>query len=109
MDHEEKQPSVIFSVWNVVDRGAAHLHAGYFVLVMSTGIVSIAAHLLQIVPIAWVLFQINKLAYGILLFLTVVRAIRYFPRLIADLVSHSRGPGLLDTGCGKVIATGGCL
>ena len=70
---------------------------------MSTGIVSIAAHLLQIVPIAWVLFQINKLAYGILLFLTVVRAIRYFPRLIADLVSHSRGPGLLTMIAGTCI------
>lgn len=103
LDREEKQPSATFSVWNVVDRAAAHLYAGYFVLVMATGIVSIAAHLLRIAAIAWVLFQINKLAYGILLFLTVVRAISYFPRLIADLISHSRGPGLLTMISGTCI------
>jgi len=103
LNHEADERLARLSLWKFVDQAASHLFSGYFVLVMSTGIVSIAAHLLQIVPIAWVLFQINKLAYGILLFLTVVRAIRYFPRLIADLISHSRGPGLLTMIAGTCI------
>ena len=103
MDHEEKQSQPKFSIWNAVDQGASHLYAGYFVLVMATGIVSIAAYLLQIVPVAQALFQINKLAYGILFLLTTVRAVRHFPRLIADLISHSRRPGLLTMISGTCI------
>lgn len=70
---------------------------------MATGIVSIAAYLVQIVPIGRVLFQLNKLAYGILFLLTVARAVRCFPRMFADLISHSRGPGLLTMVAGTCI------
>jgi tellurite resistance protein TehA-like permease len=103
LDHEEEQPSATFSVWNVVDQAAGNLYPGYFALVMATGIVSIAAYLLQIAPIAWLLFQINKVAYGILLFLAAIRVVKYFPRLAADLTSHSRGPGLLTMISGTCI------
>lgn len=50
-----------------------------------------------------VLFQLNKLAYGILFLLTVARAVRCFPRMFADLISHSRGPGLLTMVAGTCI------
>jgi len=103
LDHEADERPARLSLWKFVDQAASHLFAGYFVLVMATGIVSIAAYLVQIVPIARVLFQLNKLAYGSLFLLTVARAVRYFPRLFADLTSHSRGPGLLTMVAGTCI------
>ena len=77
----------------IIDRGVANLDPGYFALVMATGIVSIAAYLLGMVPVARLLFHINKVAYGVLWLLTLVRLFRFFPRVIADLIDHSLGPG----------------
>jgi len=62
LNHEDEQATATFSLWNVVDEAISNLYAGYFVMVMATGIVSIASYLLEILPIAWVLFQINKIA-----------------------------------------------
>ncbi|MCC6731069.1 MAG: tellurite resistance/C4-dicarboxylate transporter family protein [Chthonomonadales bacterium] len=76
---------------------AKELHPGYFALVMATGIVSIASSLLGVMPVAWVLFVINLAAYAVLWLLTGVRLARFFPNLLADLSSHSRGPGFLST------------
>lgn len=76
-----------------VSHGAANLFPGYFALVMATGIISIATFLLGMSPVAWTLFGINIVAYGILWLLTLLRLFRYFPRLLADLTDHARGPG----------------
>lgn len=78
---------------STVERGVAELYPGYFALVMATGIVSSAAYLQGMVPLAWLLFQINKVAYGVLWLLTLARLIWYSPRLVADLIDHARGPG----------------
>lgn len=67
------------------------LYPGYFALVMATGIVSIAAYLLEIDLVAWLLFQINKVAYGVLWLLTLARLIQHFHRPTADLIDHTRG------------------
>lgn len=71
----------------------AGLFPGYFALVMATGIVSIAASLLEMYIIAGGLLWINMAAYGVLCTLLVVRVARYFPRVKADLNDHVRGPG----------------
>lgn len=76
-----------------VGRTTVDLYPGYFALVMATGIVSIAGHLLGMAPVAWLLFGITIVAYVVLWLLTGIRLARYFPRVVADLRDHSRGAG----------------
>jgi len=70
-----------------------HLFPGYFALVMATGIVSIAAHLLEMPRIARALLAINLIAYAVLTAMLVFRLLAYFPRVADDLNNHARGPG----------------
>ncbi len=70
---------------------------------MATGIVSIATHLLGIVPLARLLFQITKAAYSVLWILTLARLLRYLPRLLADLTDHTRGPGFFTMVAGTCV------
>jgi tellurite resistance protein TehA-like permease len=86
-----------------VDRGIADLHPGYFALVMATGIVSIASFLLEMETVARALFRINEAAYVLLWILTLVRLFRYFPRVRADLTSHSLGPGFFTVVAGTCV------
>ena len=69
------------------------LFPAYFALVMSTGIVSIAAHLLDFPLISTVLFWINNLAFGLLLCLFLLRLLFYFPAFLDDFNSHAKGAG----------------
>lgn len=86
-----------------IKRGAADLHPSYFALVMATGIVSIASYLLEMETVAWVLFRINETAYVLLWLLTLVRLFSYFPRVKADLTSHSLGPGFFTVIAGTCV------
>ena len=70
-----------------------HLFPGYFAVVMATGIVSLAAHLLLMPRIAWALLALNIGAYAVLVAMLAVRLMAYFPRVLDDLNSHARGPG----------------
>ena len=70
---------------NILAQGIRDLFPGYFALVMATGIVSLAANLLQMEAIAWTLFRINEVSYGVLWVLTLIRLVRYFPQVEADL------------------------
>lgn len=81
----------------------ATLFPGYFALVMATGIISVASHLLGMIPLAWGLLYVNLAAYAILLTLTLLRVGRYFPRVLADLQDHVRGPGFLTTVAGTCV------
>lgn len=81
----------------------ADLYPGYFALVMATGIISIATYLLEMKPVAWLLFGINVVAYGVLWFLTLARLLRYFPRLFRDLTDHTRGPGFFTIVAGTCV------
>ncbi len=85
--------------------GAAieRLFPGYFALVMATGIVSIAAHVLQMPRIAWALLGINIVSYGMLCALLAVRLVRFFPRVMDDLNSHARGPGFFTVVAGTCV------
>ncbi len=79
------------------------LYPGYFALVMATGIVSIAAYFSGMPSIARSLFFINKLAYGVLWLLTIVRLIWYRHDLINVLTDHAKGPGFFTMVAGTCI------
>lgn len=69
------------------------LFPGYFSMVMATGALSIALHLLGISVPAHALLVLNVIAYAALWLLTLLRLWRCPHRLLADLVDHARGPG----------------
>jgi tellurite resistance protein TehA-like permease len=83
--------------------GIATLFPGYFALVMATGIVSIAAFLLELRPIAMALLVINLVAYLILWILTLIRLCSYFPQVLTDLQNHARGPGFFTLIAGTCV------
>ncbi len=78
---------------SILQNEIAELYPGYFALVMATGIVSIAAYLLEMPSIAWGLLWINVVSYGILWLLILLRLLWYYPRMMRDLADHARGPG----------------
>jgi tellurite resistance protein TehA-like permease len=86
-----------------VASAAAGLFPGYFALVMATGIVSIAASLLGMAWIAYGLLVVNAVAYVVLWLLTLWRLAAFFPRVLADLRSHARGPGFFTLVAGTCV------
>ena len=69
------------------------LSPAYFAMVMATGIVSLACHLLAMPRIAGALFRLNVAAYLVLWVLTALR-LAWFPRELGrDLIDHGRAPG----------------
>lgn len=83
--------------------GVATLFPGYFALVMATCIVPIGAFLLGMEAIAWTLLAINLAAYGVLTLLTLARLAFFWPRLLADVKSHARGPGFFTLIAGTCV------
>jgi len=82
---------------------------GYFALVMSTGIVSLACHLMGCAVPALVLFWMNVGFYLILWCLSLLR-LTFYPRLVLDdLQSHSRGVGFFTVIAGTCILGSQCL
>lgn len=71
----------------------ATLHPAYFALVMATGIISIAAHLLGLRVVSVPLFALNVLFYAGVWSLTIARIVRHRDRVIADLLHHGRSVG----------------
>lgn len=88
---------------SVIQQSILNLNPGYFALVMATGIVSIASYLLEMELVAWLLFGINVVAFIVLWFLTLIRLIYYFPHMLADLASHTRGPGFFTIVAGTCV------
>lgn len=86
-----------------ISEAAANLFPGYFALVMATGIISIAAHLLSMKPVAWTLLIVNLIAYSALSLLLVIRLILFFPRVTADVADHARGPGFFTVVAGTCV------
>lgn len=80
-----------------------NLFSGYFALVMATGIVSIASHLLKIDFFAHLLFKINVLNYLVLTTLTILRLIICPQRFFRDLTDHARGPGFFTLVAGTCV------
>ncbi len=69
------------------------LSPAYFAMVMATGIVSIAGHLLGMRLVAIPLFWLNIATYVVLWVLSVLRLILYPHQFLGDLIDHQRGPG----------------
>ena len=81
----------------------ANLSPGYFALVMSTGIISIACHLLGFSFLALPLFWLNLGLYLTLWLLFLIRLALYHREVLADFQSHSRGAGFLTMAAGTCI------
>lgn len=81
----------------------AGLSPAYFGMVMATGIVSLAAHLLAMQFVARALFLLNCVVYVVLWFLTILRLVRYPRRCFEDLIDHLRGPGFFTAVAGTCL------
>jgi len=86
-----------------IDEGVAALFPGYFAMVMATGAVSIASHLLGFSLFAVSLMWINTGFYATLVILTAVRLIRHPAEFAADMRDHARGPGFFTIVAGTCI------
>lgn len=73
------------------------LFPGYFALTMATGIVAIAAAQQKLTWISNGLYAIAAAAYVVLVVLSLVRLVRYWRLLVADLTSHAKGFAFLTT------------
>lgn len=86
-------------MWNKItdmfQSGVRDLFPAYFALVMATGIVSTACHLLAMDYLAFPLFYLNQFFYIFLWLLTLARLIRHPARLFQDLSNHRLGVGFL--------------
>lgn len=81
----------------------AGLSPAYFGMVMATGIVSLAAHLLGTPRIALALLALNVAAYAVLWLLTVWRMVRFPRQFFGDMVDHLRGPGFFTMVAGSSV------
>jgi tellurite resistance protein TehA-like permease len=87
----------------------AGLHPAYFALVMATGIVSIATHLLEVPVVPKALFALNVVFYPSLWALTLLRAWRYTGRLLADFAHHGRAVGFFTMVAATCVLGSQCL
>jgi tellurite resistance protein TehA-like permease len=74
-------------------RGLDSMHPAYFAMVMATGIVSIACHLVGPPAAASILLWLNVAFFAGLCALTVARLVRYPGRVRDDLFNHGRAVG----------------
>src|SRR6185503_9391489 len=84
-------------------KAADDLFPGYFALVMATGIISIAAQLLEMRIVALTLLVINVVAFVVLWLLLLMRLVLFFPRIKADIADHVRGPGFFTVVAGTCV------
>lgn len=76
-----------------MERNLAAMHPAYFGLVMATGIISIASHLLGFTWLGQMLFWLNVVCYASLWMLTLARLAFFSRALLTDLADHNRGVG----------------
>lgn len=88
---------------NLLKHTVKNLFSGYFSVVMATGTLSIALHLLGHETIARSLLYINIAAYISLWFLTLFRLTNFFHRFVDDLTSHENGPGFFTLVAGTCV------
>lgn len=92
---------------NPIWAGIEGLAPSYFAMVMATGIVSIAANLLQMRWLAFGLFYFNIAAYIVLWILTLARLIFFPKRMLNDLMTHATGPGYFTMVAGTCVLGSG--
>ena len=81
----------------------ATMHPAYFAMVMATGIVSIASHLLGFTFIGRILFWLNIAFYFGLWVLTLWRCVRYPQNVRADVLDHGRSVGFFTMVAGTCV------
>ena len=82
-------------VTSLIENATRDLFPAYFALVMATGIVSIACHLVTLDFLASPLFYLNQFFYIVLWILTLIRLVRYPMKVFSDLSNHRIGSGFL--------------
>lgn len=87
----------------------AELHPAYFALVMATGIVSIACHLLGFPVVPRALFALNLVFYPLLWLLTILRMLRHRARMAADFSHHGRAVGFFTMVAATCVLGSQCL
>ena len=87
----------------LIARTIADLFPGYFAVVMATGIISIAAFLLEMQTVALVLTYINVIAYALLMLMLLARFVLFFPHIKTDIADHMRGPGFFTVSAGTCV------
>jgi len=97
------QPTPIDSAAAQAPWGLATMHPSYFAIVMATGIVSIASHLLGLEAIGRILLWFNVVFYIVLWTLTVLRCFWYPQKVRADIFHHGRSVGFFTTVAGTCV------
>jgi len=105
----QMNPSETTTLHERLRSAIAGLSPACFALVMATGIVSIASHLLGFAFIGEPLFRLNAVFYGSLWVLTLGRIALYPRRLASDLADHNRGVGFLTMVAGTCILGNQCI
>ena len=82
-------------ITSLIEGATRDLFPAYFALVMATGIVSIACHLVTLDFLAFPLFYLNQFFYIVLWILTLIRLVRYPLKVFSDLSNHRIGSGFL--------------
>ncbi|MBK1717316.1 tellurite resistance/C4-dicarboxylate transporter family protein [Thiocystis violacea] len=88
-----QQPQSEWSGTHIARDWISGLSPASFALVMATGIVSMAGEALGFHRIAMGLLALNLVAFTILWAMTLLRLVLHPERLLADLRTHSKGPG----------------
>jgi tellurite resistance protein TehA-like permease len=87
----------------------ATMHPAYFALVMATGIVSLACHVMGHGTLAEILYGLNLAFYPTLWVLTITRVVRHRAAVLADLRSHGRAVGFFTTVAATCVLGSQCL
>ncbi|MBS0193926.1 MAG: tellurite resistance/C4-dicarboxylate transporter family protein [Proteobacteria bacterium] len=88
-DANRALPRLIHNLRHSLER----MSPGYFSMVMATGIISLAAHLMGVPALAMALFALNWALFAIIGALALLR-LRWHPRrVVEDLFDHLRAPG----------------
>jgi tellurite resistance protein TehA-like permease len=93
----------------MIQQAVASLSPAYFGMVMATGIVSLAAHLMALPRVAWGLFAVNLVAYPLLWGLYLLRLVCFPRRLFADLISHRNASGFFTIVAASCVLGSQCL
>ena len=80
-----------------------NLSPANFALVMATGIISIAAHLMEIKFISNLLFLLNNVFYLVLWVLSILRLIWFPKEVTMDMTSHMKCPGFFTIVAGTCV------
>lgn len=87
----------------------AAMHPAYFALVMATGIVSLACHMMGLPALAKGLFALNLAFYPALWILTLTRVVRHRAQVVSDLLNHGRSVGFFTTAAATCVLGSQCL